>query len=90
MARAELFDAVADLIERSETETLDARHEMKAFAEVFNALPALLASTLMQSATGAALIALAASKLDGFIAIPRLRAIQLVLRSIDDIGMDCL
>ncbi|KAH6888369.1 hypothetical protein BKA70DRAFT_1443022 [Coprinopsis sp. MPI-PUGE-AT-0042] len=36
MARAELFDAVADLIERSETETLDARHEMKAFAEVFN------------------------------------------------------
>ncbi|KAH6888370.1 hypothetical protein BKA70DRAFT_1438323 [Coprinopsis sp. MPI-PUGE-AT-0042] len=35
-ARAELFDAVADLIERSENANLDARHEMKAFAEVFN------------------------------------------------------
>ncbi|KAH6896376.1 hypothetical protein BKA70DRAFT_1316364 [Coprinopsis sp. MPI-PUGE-AT-0042] len=35
-ARAELFDAVADLIERSETENLDARHELNAFAEVFN------------------------------------------------------
>ncbi|KAH6896377.1 hypothetical protein BKA70DRAFT_1316365 [Coprinopsis sp. MPI-PUGE-AT-0042] len=35
-ARADLFDAVADLIERSETQNLDARQEMKAFAEVFN------------------------------------------------------
>ncbi|KAH6888353.1 hypothetical protein BKA70DRAFT_1235445 [Coprinopsis sp. MPI-PUGE-AT-0042] len=35
-ARAELYEAVADLIERSETEDLDARDEMETFIEVFN------------------------------------------------------
>ncbi|KAH6918399.1 hypothetical protein BKA70DRAFT_15384 [Coprinopsis sp. MPI-PUGE-AT-0042] len=71
-ARAELFHSVADMIERSETEKLDARHELQAFAEFLTVLLALLASTSTLSATGVALFALESRchKLDSLIPAP--------------------